>query len=387
MSKSKTDMQKTSNDVTAKEPSGRRKFLKAGAAAATATAMGFPAIAMAKSKPTVLKVQGAWGGGIFKEFAVDYVKRVNEMSGGSLRVDYLDVGAVVKTAEMQTAVHKGVIDGAHFVTAYWYSKNPAASLFGTGPCWGWTANQLLGWIAYGGGRELYNELIHKILRLDIVGFFTGPMPAQPFGWFKKEIKSVKDIQGLKYRTVGLAANVLQEMKMSVVQLPGGEIQPAMERGLIDAAEFNNPTSDKDFGMQDVSKHYHLASFHQSQESFEIIFNKTRYEKLAKEHQAILKYASEAASTDMSWKYQDRYSKDLIILQKEHGVNVHRTPDSIMEAQLNAWDVIVKQFTSKDPFFKKVVNSQKAWAKRVVGYEITNAPDYKGAYTHYFGKPY
>jgi TRAP-type mannitol/chloroaromatic compound transport system substrate-binding protein len=364
----------------------RRKFLKGGLAAAAVgtVAAGFPMVSRA-AKPTVLKLQGAWGGGIFKEYAVDYVKRVNEMSGGSLKIDYLDVGAVVKTAEMQTAVHRGVIDGAHYVTAYWYSKNAAASLFGTGPCWGWTANQLLGWIHYGGGKELYEELMRDILKLDIVGFFSGPMPAQPLGWFRKEVKSAADMKGLKYRTVGLAANVMQEMGMSVVQLPGGEIQPAMERGLIDAAEFNNPTSDKDFGMQDVAKNYYLASFHQSQESFEIIFNSKKFNSLSKEHQAILKYAAEAASSDMSWKAQDRYSNDLIALQKEHGVKVHRTPNSIMEAQLKAWDKVLPQFM-KDPFFAKVVESQKAWMKRVGSFELTNAPDYEGAYKHYFGSP-
>ena len=364
----------------------RRKFLKGGLAAAAVgtVAAGFPMVSRA-AKPTVLKLQGAWGGGIFKEYAVDYVRRVNEMSGGSLKIDYLDVGAVVKTAEMQTAVHRGVIDGAHYVTAYWYSKNPAASLFGTGPCWGWTANQLLGWIHYGGGKELYEELMRDILKLDIVGFFSGPMPAQPLGWFRKEVKGVEDMKGLKYRTVGLAANVMQEMGMSVVQLPGGEIQPAMERGLIDAAEFNNPTSDKDFGMQDVAKNYYLASFHQSQESFEIIFNSKKFNSLSKEHQAILKYAAEAASSDMSWKAQDRYSNDLIALQKEHGVKVHRTPNSIMEAQLKAWDKVLPQFM-KDPFFAKVVESQKAWMKRVGSFELTNAPDYEGAYKHYFGSP-
>lgn len=361
----------------------RRKFLKAGTAAAGA-ALGFPMVASAsQAKPVVLKLQGAWGGGIFKEFAQDYVKRVNEMSGGSLKIDYLDVGAVVKTPELQTAVHKGVIDGAHLVTAYWYSKNPAASLFGTGPCWGWTANQMLGWIHHGGGKELYDELMKDVLKLDIVGFFSGPMPAQPLGWFRKEIKSAADMKGLKYRTVGLAANVMQEMGMSVVQLPGGEIQPAMERGLIDAAEFNNPTSDKDFGMQDVAKNYYLASFHQSQEAFEIIFNKAKYEALSDTHKAILKYAAEAASADMSWKAQDRYSKDLVALQKEHGVTVRRTPDDIMAAQIKAWDKVLPRFM-KDEYFAKVVESQKAWMKRVGNFELTNAPDYQGAYDHYFG---
>jgi len=362
----------------------RRKFLKTGAAAiAGGAAISVPSISIAQS-PVVLKVQAAWGGGIFLEFAQDYVTRVNEMSGGSLRIDLLGVGAVVKTAEMQTAVHKGVLDGAHLVTAYWYSKSPVASLFGTGPCFGWSANELMGWIQYGGGKDLYYELMHDKLRLDLVGFFTGPMPAQPLGWFKERINGSVQMKGLKYRTVGLAADVLQEMGMSVVQLPGGEIQPAMKSGLIDAAEFNNPTSDKDFGMQDVSKHYHLASFHQSQECFEIIYNKTRFDKLAKEHQAILEYASEAASADMAWKAMERYSQDLVTLKEKHGVNVYRTPDSVMDDQRKAWDIVVKRFNESDPFFKKVIESQMAWAKRHGAYALNNSPNYKGAFEHYFG---
>jgi TRAP-type mannitol/chloroaromatic compound transport system substrate-binding protein len=295
----------------------RRRFLTGAVGAAAGGAALVAAPNVSRAQTVALKVQAAWGGGIFLEFAEDYVRRVNEMSGGSLKIDLLGVGAVVKTAEMQTAVHKGVLDGAHLVTAYWYSKSPVASLFGTGPCFGWSANELMGWIKYGGGQELYYELMHEHLKLDLVGFFTGPMPAQPLGWFKEEITSSAQMKGLKYRTVGLAADVLQEMGMSVVQLPGGEIQPAMKSGLIDAAEFNNPTSDKDFGMQDVSKHYHLASYHQSQESFEIIFNKSLFDKLAPEHQKILEYASEAASTDMAWKAMERYSADLLVNHPAH----------------------------------------------------------------------
>jgi len=365
----------------------RRRFLKGGAAAAagSAAAVAMPHVSRAQDTK-VIKMQGAWGGGIFKEFAVDYVDRVNQMSGGTVRIDYLDVDAVVKTAEIQTAVSEQVIDAAHLVTAYWYSKNPAASLFGTGPCWGWTANHLLGWIKYGGGQALYDELVNDILRLNIVGFFTGPMPAQPFGWFKEHITSLDQLKGLRYRTVGLAANVLAEMGMEVKQLAGGDILPSMQTNQIDAAEFNNPTSDKDFGMQDVSKHYHLASFHQSQETFEIIFNKDLFYSLSETERAILQYASEAASADMSWKYQDRYSNDLIALKTEFGVNVYRTPDAIMAAQLDAWDVVLRDFVDNDPYFAKVVESQKEWAKRVGAYEITNAPDYAGAYRHYFGDP-
>ncbi len=365
----------------------RRKFLKGSALAATGAAAATVAAPHIAKAATTLKVQAAWGGGIFLEMAQDYVNRVNKMSGGAMKIDLLGVGAVVKTAEMQTAVHKGVLDGAHMVTAYWYSKSPVASLFGTGPCFGWSANEMMGWIQYGGGKDLYYELMHDKLRLDLVGFFTGPMPAQPLGWFKEQIKDSSQMKGLKYRTVGLAADVLQEMGMSVVQLPGGEIQPAMKSGLIDAAEFNNPTSDSDFGMQDVSKHYHLGSFHQSQECFEIIFNKTLYDNLGEEQRSILEYASEAASSDMAWKAMERYSADLVVLKEKHGVNVYRTPASVMKDQLKAWDIVVKRISDSDPFFKKVIDSQMAWAKRHGAYSLTNAPDYQAAYEHYFGKAY
>jgi TRAP-type mannitol/chloroaromatic compound transport system substrate-binding protein len=361
----------------------RRTFLKAGAVAAAggAAAVAMPNIATAA--PKVLKVQAAWGGGIFLEDAQNYVTRVNEMAGKDLRIDLLSVNSVVKTSQMQDAVHRGVLDGAHYVTAYWYSKSPVASLMGTGPCFGWSAQEMLGWIHYGGGKELFNELMES-LGLNLVSFFNSPMPAQPLGWFKEEIKSSAQMKGLKYRTVGLAADVLNEMGMSVVQLPGGEIQPAMKSGLIDAAEFNNPTSDSDFGMQDVSKHYHLASYHQSQECFEVTFNKKTFDSLSTEQQKILEYASEAENSNFYWYSTLRYADDLIKLKEKHGVNVYRTPDSIMAEQLKAWDVVIDRISGEDPFFAKVVKSQKDYAKKVMNYLHLNAPDYGLAYKHYFG---
>ena len=366
-----------------KTPS-RRKFFKAAAAtgAVAAATLAMPSIAKAA---TTLKVQAAWGGGIFLENAQAYVKRVNDMAGGSLKIDLLPVNSVVKTSQMQDAVHRGVLDGAHYVPAYWYSKSPAASLFGTGPCWGWSAQELLGWIQYGGGMQLFNKLMGS-LGLNLVSFFNSPMPAQPLGWFKEQIKKSSQMKGLKYRTVGLAADVLGEMGMSVVQLPGGEIQPAMKSGLIDAAEFNNPTSDSDFGMQDVSKHYHLASFHQSQEAFEITFNKGKFDGLAPELQKILEYASEAENSNFFWHNTLRYADDLVKLKNKLGVNVYRTPDGVMRDQLKAWDVITDKFSKKDPFFKEVVQSQKKYAKKVMAYLLLNQPDYGMAYRHHFGEP-
>lgn len=328
-------------------------------------------------------MQAAWGGGIFLEDAKHYVERVNAMAGGSLTIDLLSVGAVVKTSQMQDAVHRGVLDAAHYVPAYWYSKSKAASLFGTGPCFGWSSQEVLGWVYYGGGQELFDELMDT-LQLNVVSFFNSPMPAQPLGWFKEEIKDSSQMKGLKYRTVGLAADVMAEMGMSVVQLPGGEIQPAMKSGLIDAAEFNNPTSDRDFGMQDVSKFYHLASFHQSQEFFEVTFNKKKFNKLPDELKAILKYASEAENSNFYWYSTKRYSEDLVTLRDEQGVNIIRTPDSVMSDQLDAWDVVLERLEAGDPFFAKVIASQKAYAKDVMNYLNLNAPDYKLAYKHYFG---
>jgi len=362
----------------------RRKFLRGSATAAAVAATGtLAAPSIARAETTTLKMQAAWGGGIFLENAQSYVDRVHAMSGDSLKIDLLPVNSVVKTSQMQDAVHRGVLDAAHYVPAYWYSKSKTASLFGTGPCFGWSSQEVLGWVNYGGGQELFDELMAE-LGLNVVSFFNSPMPAQPLGWFKEHITSVAQLDGLKYRTVGLAADVLLEMGMSVVQLPGGEIQPAMKSGLIDAAEFNNPTSDRDFGMQDVSKHYHLASFHQSQEFFEVTFNKDKYNSLADEQKAILRYASEAENSNFYWHNTKQYAEDLVTLQTEQGVNVYRTPDDVMAAQLDAWDVVVDRISTEDPFFAKVVESQKTYAKTVMNYLNLNQPDYKLAYKHYFG---
>ena len=360
----------------------RRRFLRSGAVAAAASAGALAAPSIARAQTTTLKMQAAWGGGIFLENAQAYVDRVHAMAGDALKIDLLAVNSVVKTSQMQDAVHRGVLDAAHYVPAYWYSKSKTASLFGTGPCFGWSSQEVLGWVHYGGGQELFEELMDS-LRLNIVSFFNSPMPAQPLGWFKEQITDASQMDGLKYRTVGLAADVLLEMGMSVVQLPGGEIQPAMKSGLIDAAEFNNPTSDRDFGMQDVSKHYHLASFHQSQEFFEVTFNKKKYESLSPELQAILRHASEAENSNFYWHNTKRYSEDLVTLRDEQGVNVYRTPDSVMSEQLKAWDIVIDRLSEEDPFFAKVIESQKSYAKEVMGYLNLNQPNYRLAYDHHF----
>jgi len=360
----------------------RRKFLTGAAAATGAAITGFPMISVAQS-PIVIKMQGSWGAkDIFNDMAVEYVDRVNEMAGGRLKVDYLVAGSVVKPFEVMDAVSKGVIDAGHSVPVYWYGKSKVASLFGSGPINGCDAQQTLAWIYRGGGLELYNELLPK-LGLDVVGFFALPMPTQPLGWFKKPINSAADMKGLKYRTVGLAADLMQEMGMKVTQLPGGEIVPAMERGVIEAFEFNNPTSDLRFGAQDVAKVYMMGSFHQAMEFFEISINKKKYNALPKDLQAILRYGAEAASASNFWTAMDSYSKDLQDLINKHKVQVIRTPRSVFQEQLKAWDIVAKRLSDEDPFFKKVVESQKAWAKRVAYYWFNNDADYRLGYEHVF----
>jgi TRAP-type mannitol/chloroaromatic compound transport system substrate-binding protein len=329
-------------------------------------------------------MQGAWAQqDILNEFAQDYVARVNEMGGDRLKIEYLNAGAVVKAFSVYDAVHSRVLDAGHTVPAYVYGKNKAASLFGTGPCFGWDAHQALGWIYFGGGADLHRELMQDILGFNIVSFFSTPMPPQPLGWFKNEITSINDMKGMKYRTVGLATEVFQKMGVAVTQLPGGEIVPAMERGVIDGFEFNNPSSDRLLGAPDVAKNYMLGSYHQPNEFFEIIFNKEVYDGLAAEQQAILKYASEAASSATLWKAFDRYSNDLQGLQAEDGVTVRRTPQDVFAAQLDAWDQVVEQL-SADAFFARVIDSQREFAKRVSYYVLFNNVDTKLAYEHYFG---
>ena len=361
----------------------RRAFLKgsAVAAAAGAATLAMPNVAPAQ-EATVFKFQSTWPAkDIFHEYASDFVTRVNDMAGGRLKLELLPAGSVAKAFEVQDAVLAGTLDGGHGVCAYWYGKHKAYSLFGTPPAWGWRANQMLGWMKYGGGQALYDELVQQVLGLNLVGFLTGPMPTQPLGWFKSEITDASQLVGLKYRTVGLSADLFKQMGAAVTIMGGGEIVPAMDRGLLDAAEFNNPSSDKLLGFPDVSKDYMLQSYHQSAECFEIIFNKVKFDALAPELQAVVKYAAESSSSDMSWKAMDRYANDLAAI-KEAGVRVHRTPDSVLQAQLAAWDAVIAA-QSAEPFFAKVVESQKAWAKRVVATQFELEVDQKMAFDHFF----
>ncbi|WP_366554539.1 TRAP transporter substrate-binding protein [Aquibaculum sediminis] len=371
------------SDATSSKLS-RRKLLKGGAITAGVGAASLAMPQVSRAETMTLRMQSSWSSSdVFHEMAADYVSRVEAMAGGRLQIDLTPAGAIVGAFQVQDACSDGVIDIAHTVAAYWYGKNKAASLFGTGPVFGGDPIQMLAWVHHGGGQDLYDELVQDILGLNVVGRFGMPMPAQPLGWFKEPIESADQLDGLKYRTVGLAADLFQAMGSAVTQLPGGEIVPAMERGVLDAFEFNNPTSDRRFGAQDVAKNYMMGSYHQANETFEFIFNRDMFEELPDELRAILEYGVEASSTANLSKAMNLYSADLQGLIEEDGVNVQRTPQAIMEAQLAAWDELLDDLTGEDEFFAKVVESQREWCERVVYYSLMNGPDYKLAYQHYY----
>jgi TRAP-type mannitol/chloroaromatic compound transport system substrate-binding protein len=363
----------------------RRKFLGGAAVAGVAT-IAMPQVSRAQT--VTLKMQSGFGAtDILSDYGRDYAAKVNEMGGGRLKIDFLNSGAVVKPFSVMDATSTGVLDANWSVPAYWYGKHRAASLFGTGPVYGTNADQFMGWYYYGGGDALYRELTQDILKLNVVGFYAFAMPTQPLGWFKNQVSGPESFKGLKYRTVGLASNVMQAMGASVAQLPGPEILPAMEKGVIDAFEFNNPTSDSRFGAQDVAKYYYMGSYHQASEAIEVVYNKAKFDSLGKEQQQLLKLAAQATSADSGWKAWDIYSKDLQTLIEKHGVHVKRTPESIFKAQLAAWDTVVEQISgdsAQGPIIKKILESQKAWGKRVGFYAINNEADFKSAYEHYFG---
>lgn len=365
-------------------PGARRRFLQGTASAALGSALfAAPMVASAQQSTAIRLQSGFPQKDIQHEFVLDLAKKVNDMSGGRLKIEVLPAGAVVKPFDVLDAVSRGILDAGVGVPAWWYGKNSALSLWGTGPSFGMDANLVIAWQEYGGGKQLLDE-IYRGIGANVVSFFMWPMATQPLGWFKKPVTKPEDFKGLKFRTVGLSIELFTELGAAVVALPGGEIVPAMERGLLDAAEFNNPSSDRLLGFQDVSKVYMLRSYHQVSETLEVLFNRKLIESLPTDLRSIIQYATQAACADSSWKAADRFSKDYLELNQKHGVKFYRTPDAVLEAQLKAWDRVVKKKSDENPLFKKVVESQKAFAQRVVRWTTDSTADSARAYRHAFG---
>jgi TRAP-type mannitol/chloroaromatic compound transport system substrate-binding protein len=363
----------------------RRNVLKTAMAAGGAAVLGFPMIARGQTGPITMRWQSTWPQkDIFHEYALDFAKKVNDMTGGDLKIEVLPAGAVVPAFQLLDAVSKGTLDGGHGVLVYHYGKSNALALWGSSPAFAMDANTLLAWHKYGGGKELLNKLYASI-GANVVSFPYGPMPTQPLGWFKKPITKSDDFKGLKFRTVGISIDLFQGMGAAVNALPGGEIVPAMDRGLLDAAEFNNASSDRILGFADVSKVCMLQSYHQNAEQFEITFNKTKYDALPAKMKALIEYAVDAASQDMSWKAIHRYSQDYIELQTKDKVRFFKTPDSVLQRQLDIFDGVLAKYSSQTPMFKEIAESQRQFAERAVKWFLDTQVSARMAYNHYFAK--
>jgi TRAP-type mannitol/chloroaromatic compound transport system substrate-binding protein len=369
----------------AKPDATRRKFLT-GAAAATAGAatLGFPMIAKGQTGPISMRFQSTWPSkDIFHEYALDYAKTVNDMTGGDLKIEVLPAGAVVPAFGLLEAVSKGTLDGGHGVLVYSYGKSNSLALWGSGPAFGMDANMMLAWHKWGGGKELLEKLYASI-NANVVSFPYAPLYTQPLGWFKKPITKPEDFKGLKYRTVGISIDLFTAMGAAVNALPAGEIVPAIDRGLLDAAEFNNMSSDRALGFADVSKICMLQSYHQNAEQLEITFNKTKYDALPAKLRAVISNAVDAASANMMWKAIDRNSQDYITLQTVDKVRFYKTPNNVLQKQLELYDQIAEKKMST-PFFREIVESQKKFAERTVKWEQDVVVNRRMDYDHYFAK--
>jgi TRAP-type mannitol/chloroaromatic compound transport system substrate-binding protein len=360
----------------------RRRFLLASGTLGATLAAPRPVAAQAIH----WRMQSAWSPrDIFHEFAADYTRKVEALSGGRLKLDMHAAGSIVPPFQMAEAVHAGILDGAHGTAALRYSRHRANSLFGTPPSFGWDSHGFLAWFYYGGGEALYRELINGILRLDVVGILYFPMPTQPLGWFRREIRNPAELRGVRYRSHGLVGEVFREMGVALTPLPGSDAAAAIDRGVLDAADSNNPSSDLQQGLPDVAKVYMLGGHHQQAEAFELLFNKAKFDALPGDLKAILRQAAFAASSDQLWYGYARYAKDFEEIARR-GVAVVRTPAGVLEAQLAAWDRVLAEL-SKEPFFAKVIASQKAWVKRTAAYLHVNNLDSAAlaqAYRHFFG---
>jgi TRAP-type mannitol/chloroaromatic compound transport system substrate-binding protein len=320
------------------------------------------------------KIQSGWAGNdIFQEMFLDWKGIVEEMSGGRIKIDALSVNAVTNINGAIDAVNSGTLDGAHHVPAYYYGKDHAVSLMGTGPMMGMSGQMWLAWYYYGGGQALYEKLVQQKLKLNVVSLFHMPMQNQPLGWFRDEIKGPGDFQGMKFRTVGLATGIYGGLGASVISVAGAEVASNLDRGVIDAAEFNNTTSDTAYGLPDVRKVLMTRSYHQPSEILEISLNKTKYDSMPADLRAIMKYAAWAESANGEWKQMAKNSDDYAKLLAK-GVKIIKTPQSVLDAQLKAWDTVIANESKDNPDFVAILNSQKAWAQKIFPWsEAVNIP--------------
>jgi TRAP-type mannitol/chloroaromatic compound transport system substrate-binding protein len=346
----------------------RRVYL-AGLAAVTATVL---TLALSGGVPaqqiSVLKMQSTWPASLtLHEQFLYWAERVEKLSGGSLKIEAMPAGQVVPAFEVLDATHKRVIDGAHSWAGYWTGKNKTSILFTGGPggTFGMDYIDAMGWMYYGGGFELYQEFYRDVLKLNLVVFPILPSGPQAFGWFKKPIETLDDMKGMKCRQTGIAAEVWQSLGFTVVNMPGGEIIPAAQRGVIDCAEWVGGIEDLKLGFHNVWKYHYSPGVHENVTIGELIINGDAWKSLNPVQQEIIKSAANEAFLVWWAKWQKQNAEALKELQEKHGVQILRTPPDILREFLKGWDKLADEESQKNPFFKRVLESQRAYASLVV----------------------
>jgi TRAP-type mannitol/chloroaromatic compound transport system substrate-binding protein len=327
------------------------------------------AAAQTASKPMVWKMQSTWpGANLLHYSAQELAKMIDEMSGGRLKMEVLPAGTIVGAFEVLDAVNRGLLDAAHGWPGYWVGKHAAAGLYGPPPGgpFGMGREEFISWMFAGGGAELYNELLQKELKMNVVAFFTTSLPYwEAFGWMRKPFENLDDLRKLKFRTSGLGLEMMKNMGVSVVTLPGAEVLPALERGAIDGAEWAIPSHDILIGFQNVAKYYYMPDLRQPASYQEVLINREKWDALPADLKAIVKYACWAEIIRMTAVSVDQDSKAAQELVTKHGVQIVQTPPDVSKAQVEAMDKVFEAEAQKNAFFAKVLNSQREFAKRAV----------------------
>ncbi|MCJ7593927.1 MAG: TRAP transporter substrate-binding protein [Desulfobacterales bacterium] len=363
-----------------------KKMFFALLAVSFVTGLFFSGPADAQQKAMKWKIQSGAPAADFRYANIaDLAARINEMAGGRLELETFGAGAIVPTFEILDAVSKGLIDGGHTSPNWWTGKNSAASLYGGVPCgpYGMSRDDFASWIYIGGGLELYNEMLQKELKYDVVSFPAITDNPDALGWWKKPIKSVAELKGLKFRTSGMSGEVFNELGAAVVTVPPGEIVPALERGVIDGAELSGPCNDIAMGFHTVRKVYILGSLQQTSGYMEVIFNKKKFDALPADLKAIVRSGCMAETFHSTLKQAQQNMVDLETLVKKHGVTVERVPEDINREIIKAWDRLAEKKSKESPFFAKMLASQKAWAERSVSYRQVADPPIEMAVEHYW----
>jgi TRAP-type mannitol/chloroaromatic compound transport system substrate-binding protein len=333
-----------------------------------------------------LKMQSSWPASAtlqdnFKFFA----ERVDKLTGGQLKIDALAGGQVVPPFEVLDATHKKVIDGAHSVTYYWIGKSKTATLFASTPAgpFGMDTMDFMGWVYEGGGLDLWWEFYQKELKLNVIAFPILPSGPQAFGWFKRPIKNLADFKGMKCRQTGIVAEIFQRMGMQTVNMPGGEIIPSAQRGVIDCAEWVGGIEDLRLGLPQVYKYHYVPGMHESSIVGELLINADVWKSLPAQQQEAIRSAT--TETLLRWwvRWQKQNADALDEMRTKYGTQILRTPPDVLIAFLKAWDEIAAEESAKSPFFKKVLDSQRAYASKVVPAKRFMFPPYSFAANYYW----